>query len=527
MHDSVAIVSATAAGAAEPTARAADSRAPALPRPLRAALWMIAGAIVAGWLALAALNLDDDYRGSNAQGVWMAAAEAARAGTLYPPLYDGQHYAGTRYMPVPILLNALASAAAGDPLVGGRLLAGGLMAALLVLATTVLRHVSCPWHIAAPLAAAIVGTEVGLQAATTVGGDLVAAVLQLGALTLVLRSRQHRSIAAAGMLAGMAIASKLTGLWALLAVVSWLGARRQWRAAGLFGAASVITAAVILGIVQRLTGGGLSDHLLTFSTAGVQGVTSLLRAPNQLLYQLIGHAYGAVVLLPLAAVGALLSGGWRHQSVIHLALGYALLLLLAVYTDVGTGFNQLLDVVVLGALAVGVLAGRAAASDATRTGHVILLTVAMTVLWAAGLDLVRTIGRDLRLSVSAATRGPAVRAAEAVAGMVRPGETLLAQDPAIYVALGRQPLIMDAFMLARLDRAHPEWVHPLIASIAQRRFGLVVLTVPLENRDFDLWWSDFDFGPRVAGALRQAYRWDRQVGRYHLYRPVRRTVRRQ
>ena len=65
--------------------------------------------MIAGWLALAAVHFSDDYRVTHVQGVWIAAAESARAGRLYPPLFDGEHYAGTRYMPLPILLNALAA----------------------------------------------------------------------------------------------------------------------------------------------------------------------------------------------------------------------------------------------------------------------------------------------------------------------------------------------------------------------------------------------------------------------------------
>ncbi len=104
--------------------------------------------VVAGWLALAALHVRDDYHVTHVQGVWMAAAEAARAGQLYPPLFDGEHYAGTRYMPLAILLNAVASGIVGDPLVGGKLLAAILMATLLALVISMLRAFSCPWPVA-------------------------------------------------------------------------------------------------------------------------------------------------------------------------------------------------------------------------------------------------------------------------------------------------------------------------------------------------------------------------------------------
>jgi hypothetical protein len=54
-------------------------------------LWTVASAILAGWLILAAVHVRDDYRMSHVQGIWVAAAEAARGGALYPPLFDGEH----------------------------------------------------------------------------------------------------------------------------------------------------------------------------------------------------------------------------------------------------------------------------------------------------------------------------------------------------------------------------------------------------------------------------------------------------
>jgi hypothetical protein len=481
-------------------------------------LWALAGAIAAGWLGLAAFHRDDDYHVTHSQGVWIAAAEAARARQLYPPLFDGEHYAGTRYMPLPILLNALASSSIGDPLIGGKVLAAILMAALLALIVGLLRQFSCPWPVAAALAAMVVATDAGLQAGTTIGGDVLPVLLQVGVLAIACARRARWSIAAAGVLAGLAIASKLTALWGGLAIVTWLAAQRQWKPAAMFATAWLTTGAVILGTVEVMSGGGLAEHLMTFSLAGVQGISALLRAPNQVLYQLRSFATGAVVLLPIAALGALLTGSWRRLPVVHFALAYSLVVLLVVYTDLGTGSNQLLDVIVLTALAAGCLAGCAARSADPRYGQVVMLAVASSVIWAAGLDLVRTVGFDVRRVVSA---GKPARAAEVIARMVQPGEQVLVEDPSIDVAMGRRPLIMDPFMVRRLDRTDPRLVDPLVGWIKARRFDLVVLIVPLENPEFDYWWSDYHFGPRVANALRAAYRPERWVGRYLLYRPAR------
>jgi hypothetical protein len=498
----------------------ANEPLPALQLTLNVALWVVGAAVVAGWLTLGALHVRDDYHVSHTQGVWIAVSEAARAGQLYPPIFDGVHYAGTRYMPLPILSNALAAGLVGDPLVGGKLLAAILMAALLTLVVWVLRGLACRWPLAVALAAVVVGTSAGLHAGTTIGGDLLPAVLQTAALGVALRSRERKAILLAGVLAGLAVASKLTGVWALVAITTWLVFQREGRRAGTFAVAGAFTAAVVLGTIQMFTHGGLSQHLLAFSVAGIHSTSSVLRGPNQVLYNLIGFASGALVLVPLAVLGALLTRGWRQLSVIHLALGYVLLVLLGVYADVGTGPNQLVDFIVLTVLAAGHLGARSAPSADRRQGTIAFWAVVVAVLWAASLDLVRTIGFDLRSSVASLESGDVrPRAAAAVASMVRPGEEILAEDPSVWLALGRRPLVMDPFMVMRLDRADPRRVDPLISWISGRRFQFVILLVPLENRDQDFWWTDFHFGPRVANAIRASYRFDRIVGRYYVYRP--------
>ena len=483
---------------------AADGPLSAVRTIVNGALWMVATAAIAGWLALAAVHLRDDYRVTHVQGVWIAAAEAARHGQLYPPLFDGEHYAGTRYMPLPILLNALAAAVAGDPWVGGKLLAAILTGILLVVIVCVLRRCSCGWALAISLAASVVATDAGLQGGTTTGGDVLPVVLQLGALALALRGRDRLTMMMAGALAGLAMASKLTGGWGFLAIATWLIAQRASRPAATFAATAAGTAALILGVVQLATQGGLSQHLLAFSVAGVHGGFSLLRAPNQVLFNLLGHAVGTVVLLPLAVVALLMVVSWRQLSVLHFAIGYSLLMLLVVYTDIGTGSNQLLDLTALVALAAGELAGHIRSESRLQA---LALVVAITALWATSLDLVRTVMFDVRRSAAAFGGGrPVQRAAATVADLVGPNDEVLTEDPSIYVAIGHRPLLMDAFMLTRLDRTHPQWVDPVVARIAERRFDLVVLVVSLEDRSVDYWWNDFHLGPRIAGALRRSYR---------------------
>ena len=76
----------------------------------------------------------------------------------------------------------------------------------------------------------------------------------------------------------------------------------------------------------------------------------------------------------------------------------------------------------------------------------------------------------------------------------------------------------DPFSLLALDRRQPRLVDPLISWILDQRFDVVVLLVPLDADEADVWFTDFHFGARIARALRRAYVFDRRVGRYVLYR---------
>ena len=68
------------------------------------------------------------------------------------------------------------------------------------------------------------------------GGDVLSVLLQVGALvtaSVAVRRENGPWMIAAGVLAGVAACSKLTGVWATLAVLSWLGLRRDWQPPGL------------------------------------------------------------------------------------------------------------------------------------------------------------------------------------------------------------------------------------------------------------------------------------------------------
>jgi hypothetical protein len=128
---------------------------------------------------------------------------------------------------------------------------------------------------------------------------------------------------------------------------------------------------------------------------------------------------------------------------------------------------------------------------------------------------------DLREAIVMARTGntPAKYTARPLAGVVAPRDTLLAEDPAIPVLLGRTPTVLDAFMLRRVGDVHPELIDALVDRIARGEFDHVALMNPLDEEEF--WWQHYHFGLKVVRALRASYRFVGKVDGYFLYQPVR------
>ncbi len=489
---------------------------------------IINGALVAvgvtgmlAWFVLGIAHLGDRYRVGHVQGIWMALAQYAHEGTLYPPLFDGVRFGGTRYMPLPIVLNAAASRATGEYLSSGKAAAMLLFVVLLVLVFSVLRQLRCPRSQAVALTGLLSATNTGVLVGCSVGGDVLPAVFQIASLlavTTAVRRDATGWMLVGGMLAGLAVSSKLTGVWAALAVVSWLALQRDWRRLGGFAIVCGMTAAITLGIVQWVSHGRFLTTFLALTFAGTGGPIGWIRAPSQVTIFGIGDAPAVWMVAPFAILGTLASRRSGSLTVYHHALGWSVLLTLVVFTDMGAGLNQLLDPAVLTVVAVGVVASNLRSE---RLGGMNLATaVALTVIWA-GATGVRGFIPDLRDVVASARTGRTLPkyTPRPLAGTVRPGDNLLAEDPSIPVLLGQTPFVLDAFMVRRLDELQPHAVDVLVMRIERGEFDHVALVMPLEDEDY--WWKYYHFGPRVIGALRDHYVLVGQVDGYNIYRPRR------
>jgi hypothetical protein len=492
------------------------ARWPTVTRGLSAALVLSSLAILGALLLLAVVHVDDRYKLDHVSGARMALAQYYNHGTLYPELYDGSFYGGTRFMPLPVMLHGALARVTGEYLVSGKLLSYGVMVALLGVTFALLRGMRCPLPIALGLIATIVGTRTGLAAGMDLRADTLPLLLQLLALAVVARSRRPAAIVVAAALAALALFCKLHAVWAPMAICLWLLVADRRRLAWFIGAYGLLVSALAT-LFAAETDGRIFENVVGLSAAGVQGVGSVLRAPYFLVQLLVEQATGAWVLLPAAAVAGWLALRERRATIWLVGLVCALGVLIVVLIDVGTGWNQLIDLVVLAVLVVGELAGRPWPGLAAGA---VPAVAALMLLWVNIGALAVSIGPDVQPAL-ASLRGTAADSysRQPLAGRATPATRLLSEDPYVPLSLGQRPVVLDPFMLLRIGRRDPAAARRLIDRIRAREFELIVLVVPLQPVDRP-WWSEVHLGADVAEAIADAYVPDGTVQGYYLYRPA-------
>lgn len=490
-------------------------------RALRIGCAGIASALLAAAALLALVHLDDRYRVDQVAGTWTALARYAAEGTLYPPLYDGERFGGTRYMPLQIELHAGLARVTGDELLAGKLLALLIAAALVGILLYVLVHeLAVPVWVSLLLVAALVASPLGVLTVTSIRGDALAVVLQLAALALFARGPRSYAVVA-GLLCAAAVLAKLSALWAPAAIVACLLLRRDRARLLPFAAAFGVPLGVALGLVEAVTRGRFSDNVLGISAASAYGPGEALRTvPTKLFTLLDIGADPLSLLLPLALAGLVLAARGRALSPYHLAFVAAGVITVALLADPGTTYNHLLD---LGALTV-VLVGLLWAEHA-RAGSFAALAVPVVALWAATASYALGMHVEAKEAVSVAIgRSSASYPREPLAGRIRPDERLLSEEPWIPVSLDRLPTVVDPYALLRIAEEHPEWEAELVRRLDGGAFDHVVLRydhVATDGR-IDLaapWWHNQNFGPTIVAAIARNYRFREAVEGYALYAP--------
>ena len=500
----------------------------ALPRWLTLALVALALAVVASGTYLAAVHVDDRYRIDHVSGVRMALAQRVNEGALYPELYDGETYGGTRFMPLPIVLHAALAAPTDDYLVSGKLLS--YAATILLVATSIwlLRRSGCPTSLALALSVVILTTDAGFAGTMDMRADVLALALQLASVAVVSSSVRSRWWLAAAPIAALAFVVKLSAIWAPIAIVIWLLLRRERRRAATFTATYLAAAAALVAVLVIASDGRMLENVTGLATSGIGGVRDVLLAPYRLFHLGLVEATTAWALVPLAGIALWMMFRDRERALVSLAFVASTIVTVTVLTDVGTGRNQLLDPLVLVSILAGGLASApsrsareptnagAAWTSGVRPGdRLIAIVVATTAAWLVLSGLVVTLAPD----VLASLRGEATYPRRPLSDVVSADTSVLSEDPYVPLAVGLRPIILDPFMLPRLEEARPGAIADLVGRIEAQEFDVIVLLEAVEPVD-RTWWAELDLGVAVATAIAGSYEFAGIDDGYFVYTPA-------
>jgi hypothetical protein len=468
---------------------------------LSVGLALAAGISLLSVVLLAIAHLSDRYNVNHVSGSWMALAQAARSGTLYPPLFEHGFYGGTRFMPLPILVHAGVASITGEYLVSGKISALLTAVPLFALTFIVLRRLGCSRLISLGLLGAVAVTPTSLLAITSIRGDTLSVIAQVAAIAIVAYSIPRRTAAAAAaVLCAVAIFSKLSGVWALAAILIWFLLHERSRLP-LFAGVFLSSVAALFAMFEALSGGRMAKNVQAFAFAGTPG-DSPLSGVGRLLDLLVSRAGAVWLIFPLAVLAVLKSFGRREPTIFQLAFVAEVVILAVVFRDRGTDFNHLIDLTILTALVVGEFVVSTASPG--RELSALSALVAIAVVLGTAQSYRESVKPGIGQAVRELFGGRAgAFSTQPLSGYVRRRDSILSEDPTIPVLLGRPPVVLDAFMLLRMQSSHPPWVGHLRDRIDARRFRRVVLLVPIENSE---WFARSHFGTTVSEAIRENYR---------------------
>ncbi|AGL20832.1 glycosyltransferase family 39 protein [Actinoplanes sp. N902-109] len=485
----------------------------------RIALAIAVGGIVAPVL-VALAHLFDFYGLEHGAGTWVSLADWARRGQLIPPISTHGFYAGTRYMPLPVLVQSWLTDLSHNEIAGGRLVS---IAGVLVLVTSMLfamRRCRLAWAPSLLLTAGVLMTPALGTSIVSIRNDALPAGLQLLVVAMLADERiaqSRRMWLLAGVLAGLAVNWKASAVWCIAAVVlSALLQRRRFRelrvnylafAGGLIGVLSVGCAFALLATDGRVVE---NFRELLFSSEYSALDVGLWVKPYT-----VALISGMVVLTPIVFYGLFhLAAGRQVPVLLRASALCCTLFTTSIFVDFqGATVNHLIDLIALGVVGFAWVTSTAWRSTSDDRASTALLTAAVVVL----IGLVGTWYDPLR----GALRGEVVPAYSLDNVPVAPGP-ILAENPLFDLAVGQQPVITDTFAFRRLAIKHPELKDGLIRRIRGHDFAAVVL-LSKPGRESSSWYQDQSMGGEVLDAICTSYHSEALIadGKFELYLPGR------
>jgi hypothetical protein len=297
-------------------------------------------------------------------------------------------------------------------------------------------------------------------------------------------------------LCAFAFFSKLSAVWAAIAIVIWLVLRDRSRLP-VFLLSLAGFGGLLFGVFEPASDGRMTTNIVELADAGRPHPFSILAFADKVVRA--AQDSGAMwVLLPFALASILGAVVARRVTIYHIAAVVSTVIVVVVMTDLGAYRNHFLDLQILVGALVADLWRNSPPTESNLMRGAILAAVLPGTLAAYDTGLIG----DTKSALGGRGQG---YVAAPLASVLTARDRILSEDPSVPVSEDEDPVVLDAFMLRKLAADHPLWQRELVGEIDAHRFSKVVLLYELEPANA-WWWRKFDFGTPVATALRRNYR---------------------
>jgi len=450
-------------------------------------------------------------------GVWLALANDLIHGVFYRDLSGPDGYGGTRYFPLFFVSVGALMRMGVSPLVSGFLVSAFAGALLVAGIRRLLSRFGLPPALAVAGAIFVLAPRFVQQGLLAIRSDILAAALAIWGLSWTLpafdEDRPRRgTLAAAAAFFVLAVATKVTSLYAPAAMVVALAWAGRSGAAMRLGGMVAAGVAAMVGLVAAASGGRAVESWLACGFAGA-GMTEWLGSlPSAFLSQVVGPSRVFTSVFLAASVAWLAMVRDRGPKALIVLFPVTIAATTVVLASPGTSYtNQLIDI-----LAVSVvLLGWWTAARNPRWQSAAALALLLLSLAAARQSLhpVTGAGRLRHAREISAERNELVRELAAARGPV------LSESPELLALAGVRPYLLDPFTLRVLSLRRPDLLRRLQQELDARRFSAVVLMYDPESPAGRGWYTNVDFGWPITSRILANYQFAEERAGLRVYRP--------
>jgi len=479
-----------------------------LQRPILALLVTTSALVVIGCLARQFVSWRNFGDLESEGGMWTTLALDAANGIIYRPIFSPLGYGGTRYSPLHFLIHAGLLKAGAPPIPSGFLM--GIACALVTLAGiyVLMRKLQTPRSLAIPLTTFFLAAFCVRSGILSIKADLLATGLDVWGLIVAFplgdsnpqKSAWPRAILA-GICFALAVATKITSLFGICTIVTWLLLRRDFKNAARVLIIFLLVVAGIITAVQLASEGRLS-HIFLLSASANSGIRRLLQAPYYFFHAtaIRDRAVGAFWL---AAIVALLCRP-HWTSLPTILMGYTTLGTVAIFGTHGTDMNHLMDLQIASLIVLGVQC------RSGKLAHWILVFVVLISLHAAhscinDINLMRTErNRHHLLACLADTEKSSVKG------------PIFSDNPIIPILAGERPYMLDCMIFSAIDVRHYETQEALISDLTRQHFRAVIVNLDLTHNTIS---TPNDPWPGILDIMKTKYQLTDMQDRNQVYLP--------